>query len=293
MAALETGIKPKAQLVLLHEPTSKWGIRHPGYQMIWPQEGGYTPRMRVGVRTDGRLRLEYRSDLGQHSMGDVMGLDVSTETGRKIRVVSVYDQKEKGRNTATRSARMAHWNNIMTDETIVCRDFNSHSQRWDPNCRRERDATFWKDWSENFLMQLGNDGQCTREGSNGSKSVIDLTWLSPLESLLGLWRLVNDHDVTGSDHREIIWETKRDPTMYTLPSKVGERIRWDRTLMRKDDNDEADLLWLMASETRPTLDDFSFCEDIESETLWIEETLTNILNQKGRRIRLYARSKRW
>jgi hypothetical protein len=188
---------------------------------------------------------------------------------------------------------MANWNNIMNDKTIVCGDFNSHSQRWDPNCRRERDATFWKDWSENFLMQLGNDGQCKREGSNGSKSVIDLTWSSPLESPLGLWRLAKDHEETGSDHRVIIWETRRDPTTNTLPSKVGERIRWDISRMSEDDKDEAELLWLTASETRPTLDDFSFCEDIESETLWIEETLTNILNQKARRIRLCARSKRW
>jgi hypothetical protein len=90
MAALETGIKLKAQLVLLQEPTSKWGIRHPGYRLIWPQEGGNKPRTMVGVRTDGRLRVEYRSDLGQHSMGDVMVLDVTTETGRKIRVVNLY-----------------------------------------------------------------------------------------------------------------------------------------------------------------------------------------------------------
>jgi hypothetical protein len=91
----------------------------------------------------------------------------------------------------------------------------------------------------------------------------------------------------------IIWETRRDPTTNTLPSKVGERIRWDISRMSEDDKDEAELLWLTASETRPTLDDFSFCEDRESETLWIEETLTNILNQKARRIRLCARSKRW
>jgi hypothetical protein len=125
-----------------------------------------------------------------------MVLDVTTETGRKIRVVNLYDQQEKGRNTATRPARMANWNNIMNDQTIVSGDFNSHSQRWDPNCRPERDATFWKDWSENFLMQLGNDGQCTREGSNGRKSVIDLTWSSPLESPLRLWRLAKDHEDT-------------------------------------------------------------------------------------------------
>jgi hypothetical protein len=130
----------------------------------------------VGVRTDGRLRVEHRSDLGQHSMGDAMVLDVTTETGSKIRVVNLYDQQEKGRNTATRPARMANWNNIMTNKTNVCGECNSHSERWDPNYRCERDATFWKYWSENFLMQLSNDWQCKQEGSNGSKSVIDLTW---------------------------------------------------------------------------------------------------------------------
>jgi hypothetical protein len=181
----------------------------------------------------------------------------------------------------------------MTDKTIMCGDFNSHSQRWDPNCRRERDATFWKDWSENFLMQLSNDGQCTWEGYNGTKSGIDLTWSSLLESPLGLWRLAQDHKETGSDHQVIIWDTRRDPRTNTLPSKVGERIHWDISRMREDDKDEAEHLWLPASETRPTLDDFSFCKDIESETLSIEETLTNILNQKGLLIRLCARLKHW
>jgi hypothetical protein len=92
MAALDTGIKLKAQLVLLQEPTSKWGIRHPGYRMIWPQEGGNKPRTMVEVRIDGRLRVEYRRDLGQHSMGDLMVLYVTTDTGRKIRVVKASYQ---------------------------------------------------------------------------------------------------------------------------------------------------------------------------------------------------------
>jgi hypothetical protein len=36
-------------------------------------------------------------------------------------------------------------------------------------------------------MELGNNGQSTRDGPNGSKSVIDLTWSTPLESPLGIW----------------------------------------------------------------------------------------------------------
>jgi hypothetical protein len=56
---------------------------------------------------------------------------------------------------------------------------------------------------------------------------------------------------------------------------------------------EAEALGLTASETQRTLDDFSFCEDIESETLWIEQTLTNILIQKTRKNRLCTQSKPW
>jgi hypothetical protein len=140
----------------------------------------------------------------------------------------------------TRLAWRANWNNIMNDKTIVCREFNSDSQRWDPNCRRERDATFWKDLGEYFFLQFGNDRQCTREVTKGSKSTIDLTWSSLLESPLGVRKLATDHEERFSDHRVIIWERRRDPTMNTLPSKVEERIHWDISRMSEDDNDEAE-----------------------------------------------------
>jgi hypothetical protein len=102
-----------ATVVLLQEPTAKWGIRHPGYRLIWPQEGGIKPRTLVGLRLDAKLKVEYRSDIGQNTMGDIMVLDITMDTGRKIRVVNVYDQLEKGRNTNVRPAWMANWNQIM------------------------------------------------------------------------------------------------------------------------------------------------------------------------------------
>jgi hypothetical protein len=78
MAALETGVELKAQLVLLQEPMLKCGIRHLGYRLILPQEGSNKPRMMVGVRTHGRLRVEYRGDSGQYSIANVIVLDVTT-----------------------------------------------------------------------------------------------------------------------------------------------------------------------------------------------------------------------
>jgi hypothetical protein len=289
--ALEAGIRIKAQLVLLQEPTAKWGIRHPGYRLIWPQEGGIKPRTLVGVMLDAKLKVEYRSDLGQNTMGDIMVLDITMDTGRKIRVVNVYDQLEKGRNTNVRPARMANWNQIMNDRTIVCGDFNSHSSKWDPSCVRERDSTFWKDWTQEYLMELGNNGQSTRDRPNGSKSIIDLTWSTPLGSPLGMWRLGKDNEDTGSDHRLIVWQTKLHTTGNPIP--IGERIRWDISHMTDDEKEEAELLWLEAGESRVILNDYSFCEDIEAEAKWIEETFIQILDKKARRLRLCARSKRW
>jgi hypothetical protein len=51
--------------------------------------------------------------------------------------------------------------------------------------------------------------------------------------------------------------------------------------MSEDHKDEAELPWLTASQTLLPSKDFSFCEDIESETLWIEETVSNIVNQQA------------
>jgi hypothetical protein len=46
----------------------------------------------VRVRTNGRFRVEYRINLGQHSMGNIMVLDVTTEIGQKFRVINLCDQ---------------------------------------------------------------------------------------------------------------------------------------------------------------------------------------------------------
>jgi hypothetical protein len=287
MVALETGIRIKAQLVLLQEPTTKWGIRHPGYRLLWPQEGGNKPRTMVAIRVDGNIKVEYRSGLGKNAMANMMVLDITIDTGKKIRVVNLYDQLEKGRTSSLRTARQVRWQDIMTEKTIVCGDFNSHSRRWDINCKGERDPKYWKDWQEEYMMQLGNNGQPTRNGSNRTQSVIDLTWSSPLESPLAQWRTGTESEETGSDHRLVIWEAKHNPGHNPVPS--GEQIRWDISRITDGEKDKAELLWLQMEEHRPILNDMNFCEKIESEAAWIQDTLTNILNQKARRIRICAK----
>jgi hypothetical protein len=224
-------------------------------------------------------------------MGDMMVLDITTDTGRKIKVINIYDQLEKGRTGNLRSIREVNWQQVMTEKTIMCGDFNSYSYRWDANCTQERDSRYWKEWQDEYLMQLENDGQPTRTGSNGDGSVIDFTWTTPFESPLAKWRMGTDCEETGSDHRLVVWETKQNSNENL--ARVRDQIRWDITSMTNDEKDGARLLWLQIGENRPTLTNMSFCEVIESEAIWIQETLTYILNQKARRVRICARSKRW
>jgi hypothetical protein len=87
-------------------------------------------------------------------------------------------------------------------------------------------------------MEIGNNGEYTREGSNGSKSIIYLTWTTPLESPLKFWRLGRDVEDTGSDHKTIICETKALSGSNPIP--LGERIRWDIGRMTQDDRDGAE-----------------------------------------------------
>jgi hypothetical protein len=138
-------------------------------------------------------------------MGDMMVLDITTEIGQNITVVNLHHQQEIGRNIAMQPAQMVNWNNILNDKIIVFMDFNSHSQRWDPNGRCERDATFERDCSTNILMHLDNDRQCRLERNNSSKFGIDLTWSLLLEFPLMYWRLAKVHEEPGSDHGVIIW----------------------------------------------------------------------------------------
>jgi hypothetical protein len=87
--------------------------------------------------------------------------------------------------------------------TIVCGDVNSDIAQSDPSCVRETDSSFCKESSEEYILELGNNGLSTHDGPIGSKSLIHLRWTTPLKSPLRKWEIGNNDEDTGSGHRLI------------------------------------------------------------------------------------------
>jgi len=105
MAALETGVDQKADLVLLQEPPGeegRMGICHPAYEI--------RKRKRVWsvVHKENGLAMDKRIDLSRGTNNDVVVTDVKRRGEKMTRIIHVYDQRDI--QTGERPARMRNWN---------------------------------------------------------------------------------------------------------------------------------------------------------------------------------------
>jgi len=86
MIALETGSVWGADVVMLQEPYVEregYNISHPGYRLV---RGGQTM---TAIRRDTHLEI---SEVDKGGEGDVQVFDIRYLSGRKMRLVNVYDQ---------------------------------------------------------------------------------------------------------------------------------------------------------------------------------------------------------
>jgi len=86
MVALETGIAWGADVVMMQEPYVEregYNISHPGCRLI--REG----RTMTAVRRDTHLEF---SGVDKGGNGDIEVFDIKYPSGRKMRLVNVYDQ---------------------------------------------------------------------------------------------------------------------------------------------------------------------------------------------------------
>jgi endonuclease/exonuclease/phosphatase (EEP) superfamily protein YafD len=143
MAALETGVERKADLVMLQEPPEERGgigISHSAYE-IRKQK-----RVWTAVRKGSGLATDERTNLSRGTNDDVIVTDVKRRGEKMTRVINIYDQRDV--RTRERQARKINWSRIIRQRgggTILAGDFNAHSRRWDPRCKEQRDATFWEE----------------------------------------------------------------------------------------------------------------------------------------------------
>jgi len=99
--------------------------------------------------------------------------DIKYPSGRKMRLVNVYDQlrQEEGVRSQGRPAQTARWSEIMEQEKILLGgDWNAHSDRWDPQCPPKRDATFLENGMDEYNLIDITDGEETHSNTRNSKT---------------------------------------------------------------------------------------------------------------------------
>ncbi|EFN86620.1 hypothetical protein EAI_11108, partial [Harpegnathos saltator] len=89
---------------------------------------------------------------------------------------------------------------------VIAGDFNAHSEGWgcSPRQRDPRGETVigWAAGLGLLLMSRGSTSTCVRPGG---RSVIDLTWATPLAAgMFQEWRVEAEGE-SLSDHRHIAW----------------------------------------------------------------------------------------
>jgi len=167
MMALEKGILWGAEVVMMQEQYVEregYNISHPGYRLV---RGGQTM---TAIRRDTHQEF---SEVDKRGDGDVQVFDIQYPSGRKMRLVNVYDhlRQEEGVRSQGRPAQTARWSEIMEQEKILLGgDWNAHSDRWDPQCPPKRDANFLENLMDEYDLIDVMDGEETHMNTRNGKT---------------------------------------------------------------------------------------------------------------------------
>jgi len=168
MMVLEKGIVWGADVVMLQEPYVEregYNISHQGYMLV---RGGGTM---TGIRRDTHLEF---SEVDKGGDGDVQVFDIQYPSGRKMRLVNVYDQlkQEGGVRSQGRPAQTARWEEVMEQEKILLGgDWNAHSDRWDPQCPPKWDANCLKNLMDEYDLIDVMDGEETHTNTRNGETL--------------------------------------------------------------------------------------------------------------------------
>jgi len=286
IAALETGVERKADVVYLQEPPRErggCGISHSAYEIRKRK------RVWTAIQKGSRLVVDERTDLSRGAHDDVIVTDVRRRGEKITRIVNVYDQRDT--QSGERQAQKVNWQSVVRQGgTVLAGNFNAHSSRWDPRCRAQRNASFWEGVIDENGLKIGNDGRSThywtREDHEG-ELVIDLTLANrPIMR----WTILADDHATGSDHEVVEWEVEADGQEEADHERV---VGWNLAGMTEEDLEAAEELWRELAKERAHLGAECTADEVEHEAAWCEEAISRVLKATAKKIRICARSKRW
>ena len=175
---------------------------------------------------------------------------------------------------------------------MILGDFNAHSPYWNPGCEHRQRAGQLENIIDRYGLIVNNDTSiATRPKQTQGRSIIDLTLTTPDLEYLPAWTIDPEY-ATPSDHELITFDLENiDKTMGSLGVSM-EITEWAIKEMTTERKRAAQSAWKEKSEIRPLIDENSSREDLDDEAQWIAETLTTVLNQHARKLRVCALSKR-
>jgi len=135
IAALETGVERRAEVVCLQEPPRErkgFEIRHTAYEIRKRK------RVWTAVRKESSLAVDERTDLSKGGNDDVKVTDVRRRGEKVTRIVNIYDQKDT--MSRQRPARKLRWQRIIRQDCTAPWRLQCPRKRSDPRCTKPRDA---------------------------------------------------------------------------------------------------------------------------------------------------------
>ncbi len=217
---------------------------------------------------------------------DVWELNKRGEKKRQTRVINVYDQNiqdEQGQRT--RPICQVQWESILQGRAILLGDFNAKSPHWDPY-NKPRNARDLEGLIERFDLILNNDTIVFTRVEGGKRSVLDLTFSSPELGPLDSWAIAEGIQ-TPSDHKPIVLEIT-----LAAEEKGPHIVGWRTDKLSQEQKEKMEAEWWSRAIQFPQQQLLSN-SDIEQEALWIQETVTEILDEYTQPIKITPRSKRW
>jgi len=130
IAALETGVERRAEVVCLQEPPrarGEIGISHSAYDIrqrntVW-----------TAIRKGSGLVVHERTDLSRGANDDVIATEVRRRGEKITSIVNIHDQQDAQSGERERPARKLNWQRVIRHGgTVLAGDSNAHSKRWYP-----------------------------------------------------------------------------------------------------------------------------------------------------------------
>jgi ribonuclease HI len=306
IAALEAGLQLGVGLVCLQEPYIGNEFRHGGYQIYWPEAGAQeNRRVAVAIRRDifNQAVVEARTDLIDHPY--IMAVDIwelgrAKEKKRRTRVINCYDNWlgpglcwQGDIEERRRAIEDVHWDSVLEGRCLLLGDFNAHSPLWNPQANGRTNAVPLENLIESESLYINNKlGIPTRPKTTPGISIIDLSLTTVDMGPLLAWTVDEDH-ATGSDHELLVMEWAPIEHGWEPPSDGV--TGWQIQALQADSQalEYAKRMWQANAERRGLLDDACSVTEVEGEAVWIQETLTAVLDQYAKPVRVTPRSKRW